>query len=237
LPLFEEKHPGCIGLFCFDQSSNHNSFKEDALVATKMNLGPGGKNIKHMRDGYFLKEGEKVIQKMEDVNGVPKGIKAVLIERGLWPDKGLNLDCKECPEGKTDCCARKMMGVQPDFVAQKSALIEIIEERGHMVEFYPKFHCETNFIERVWGEAKRVARKECDYSFASLRVRVPLILNQISLIHIRNYHRKAWHYMHAYSLGLGGKAAEWAVKKYKCHRKISSNIEKEMEQEGIIKND
>jgi hypothetical protein len=130
-----------------------------------------------------------------------------------------------------------MMGVQPDFVAQKSALIEIIEERGHMVEFYPKFHCETNFIERVWGEAKRVARKECDYSFASLRVRVPLILNQISLIHIRNYHRKAWHYMHAYSLGLGGKAAEWAVKKYKCHRKISSNIEKEMEQEGIIKND
>jgi len=51
--LFEEKHPGCIGLFCFDQSSNHNSFKEDALVATKMNLGPGGKNIKHMRDGYF----------------------------------------------------------------------------------------------------------------------------------------------------------------------------------------
>ena len=51
--LFEEMHPSCQGLFIFDQSSNHGALSEDALRATTMNLGPGGKQPK-MRDGYFF---------------------------------------------------------------------------------------------------------------------------------------------------------------------------------------
>jgi hypothetical protein len=38
-----------------------------------------------MRDGYFFdKSGNKVIQKMQNENGVQKGIRTILQERGRW---------------------------------------------------------------------------------------------------------------------------------------------------------
>ena len=37
--------------------------------------------------------------------------------------------------------------------------------------------------------------------------------------------------MDAYDKGLEGKTAEWAVKKYKSHRRLPVNVEKLMEQE------
>jgi len=40
------------------------------------------------------------------------------------------------------------------FLAQKPLVKEVIESRGHKVIFYPKFHCELNFIEMFWGAAK-----------------------------------------------------------------------------------
>jgi len=201
---------------------------EDALLASKMNLGGGGKQPK-MRDGWFVREGERVAQSMVDSRGEPKGIKAILVERGLWPEDKFLLDCKECPQGSTSCCARKLMAAQPDFKEQRSALEGLVRGKGHEVEFYPKFHCETNFIERFWGEAKRRAREECDYSFKGLQDRVPKILHNISLEHIKAWRRKAWRYIHAYSLGLEGRLAEWAVKRYTSHRRIPENVEKLVE--------
>ncbi|PKY59893.1 hypothetical protein RhiirA4_281522, partial [Rhizophagus irregularis] len=38
IPIFELLHSGCIGVFCFDQSINHNAMAADALIASKMNL-------------------------------------------------------------------------------------------------------------------------------------------------------------------------------------------------------
>ena len=43
IPIFETLFPNCIGLFAFDNSSNHAAFLPDALVANKMNLFLGGK--------------------------------------------------------------------------------------------------------------------------------------------------------------------------------------------------
>jgi hypothetical protein len=40
---------------------------------------------------------------------------------------------------------------QPDFVSQKSQLEEFVTSRGHICDFYPKYHCELNFIEQYWG--------------------------------------------------------------------------------------
>ena len=42
IDIFELKHPGCVSVFVFDQSSVHNSHGEGALDAFGMNLGPGG---------------------------------------------------------------------------------------------------------------------------------------------------------------------------------------------------
>ena len=41
---------------------------------------------------------------------------------------------------------------------------EIIESKGHKVIFYPKFHCELNYIEMYQGAAKRYSQNNCDYT-------------------------------------------------------------------------
>jgi hypothetical protein len=43
---------------------------------------------------------------------------------------------------------------QPDFIGQKGRLQEELEAANQTVMFYPKFHCELNFIERFWCAAK-----------------------------------------------------------------------------------
>jgi hypothetical protein len=53
------------------------------------------------------------------------------------------------------CCMQRVLSLQPDFVAEKPLLQVIIEKAGHKCLFLPKFHCELNPIEMVWGQAKR----------------------------------------------------------------------------------
>ena len=98
--LFDILHPGCAALFAFDNSQNHRAMAPDALVANRLNLSDGGSKVPHMRKGWFERNGEIVQQEMkfEDsgrhhVNGrVQKGIRRILIERGLWSPGGLSLD-------------------------------------------------------------------------------------------------------------------------------------------------
>lgn len=61
---------------------------------------------------------------------------------------------KDLERSKT-CCMRRVLSLQPDFVAEKPLLQVIIEKAGHKCLFLPKFHCELNPIEMVWGQAKR----------------------------------------------------------------------------------
>ena len=43
--------------------------------------------------------------------------------------------------------ARRIVKFQSDFQEQKNSLEELVEARGHVCLFLPKFHCELNFIE------------------------------------------------------------------------------------------
>jgi hypothetical protein len=160
IPIFEILHPGCVAIFCFEQSTNHNAMAADALIATRMNLSSGGAQPK-MRDGWYINEdGNKIMQSMvfpdnHKLKGKPKGIKQVLTERNLWPVNGIRLTCEQCsgkqdgvdPE-RLDCCARRIISLQADFCEQRSILEEAIIKAGHIFERYPKFYCECNFIER-----------------------------------------------------------------------------------------
>jgi hypothetical protein len=85
-----------------------------------------------------------------------KGMEEIIKERGLWPATGLSAQCEgfKCEPGKKDCCCRRLLFTQPDFMNQKSHLEELITSRGHICDFYPKYHCELNFIEQYWGAAK-----------------------------------------------------------------------------------
>ena len=163
--IFPYAFPDCQALFAFDNAANHACFAEDALLARRINLRVGGKQPR-MRNGF--NEATQEIQPMvfpEDhhdvlLRGKPKGLKQVLTERGLWrnraPDgQAFLLECPTShnrpgcnPSLNGDCCARAVMSKQPDFQGQRGRLREEVEATGHLVIFYPKFHCELNFIER-----------------------------------------------------------------------------------------
>lgn len=215
-------HPGEIGVFAFDNATSHAAYAENALIASKMNLKPGGKG--KFKDG-LMPDGS--IQSMHLPDGWPKGIRLILEERGLWPEGGLNRICSNCKKHSPiadNCCAVRVLSLQPDFLAQRPLVREVIEDRGHKVIFYPKFHCELNYIELFWGAAKRYTRNNCDYSFKGLEKIVPEALNSISLETIRCFARKTWRFMDAYRKGLTGIEALYAVKKYRSHRRIPENM-------------
>ena len=72
-----------------DNSQGHAAYAEDALLASKMNLNPGGA-VPKLRDGWFMQDGCQITQPMVFPTdhptldaGKPKGIKQVLLERGL----------------------------------------------------------------------------------------------------------------------------------------------------------
>ena len=75
--------------------------------------------------------------------GWSKGMEQIIHKRDLWPEKGMLTQCPgfKCPPGCTDCCCQCLLFYQPDFMAQKSELEELITTRGHICDFYPKFHC------------------------------------------------------------------------------------------------
>ena len=156
LPLWEARHPDCTGVFMFDHSSNHMKLPDDALRTSVMNAGSGGTNrVTLMRNTtWFDADGESHVQIMGH-----KGLKEVLQERGLA--------YTNVPE------ARNLLDAQPDFLAQKPAIQEILEKRGHIVVWCPKFHPEFNIIERYWGMVKFIMRGKCDYTFATLQEQLP----------------------------------------------------------------
>jgi len=123
--------------------------------------------------------------------------------------------------------------LEPDFLAQKGAIEELIENAGHKCIFFPKFHCELNFIERYWGAAKRYLRENCDYSWEGLKKTVPESLESVPLITIRKFSRKCWRYMDLYRKEISGKLAEYAVKKYRSHRRIPDGVIEELNRINI----
>jgi hypothetical protein len=119
-----------------------------------------------------------------------KGAEQLIRERGLWPESGLRASCRgfQCPRGSTDCCCKRLLFTQPDFVAQKSALEELITSRGHLIDYYPKFHCELNFIEMYWGAAKlryRVSPKTT--GMAAMKANIEECLDDVPNLQILRY--------------------------------------------------
>ena len=64
------------------------------------------------------------------------------------------LDERDCNR-PVNCCMQRLLSLQDDFKNEKPLLQLIIEGAGHTCLFLPKFHCELNPIELVWGKAKR----------------------------------------------------------------------------------
>lgn len=139
IPIFEALHPGDQMLVIFDQSSAHNAYAPDALNAKRMNVRPSGQQPKmHKtripRDDPTIPEkyrGEEQEMVYPDDHptfpGEPKGLAAVLTERGLWPrlqaaavGKYPVQRCQMCKastekRAKLEAEARARMEAEPDL--------------------------------------------------------------------------------------------------------------------------
>ena len=121
----------------------------------------------------------------------------------------------------------RVLSQEPDFLEQKSWLVEEVENNlGHKIIFYPKYHCELNFIENAWGWLKSYHRSNCTYNFKDLESGLPnTILNIIPLSCIRKYYRSCLRFMDAYRVGLTGQLLEFTMKKYSGHRRIPRGVD------------
>ena len=77
-------------LLIVDNSQGHSAYASDALLTSRMNLRPGGKQAR-LHDGWYIRaDGVRVSQAMvfpsdhPTCPNQPKGMKQILTERGLW---------------------------------------------------------------------------------------------------------------------------------------------------------
>lgn len=238
IPVFEREHgPGYQALIMVDNSQGHSAYAVDALLVSRMNLKPGGKQAR-LRDSWFMRDGEQVTQQMNfppdhpDHPGLQKGIRQVLLERGLWSNN-LKLDCSK--DTITDrCCAWHLLGSQPDFRQQQSLVQEVIEDAGHLCIFLPKFHCELNFIEFFWGAVKRYLRENCDYTFDTLKENLPKAMASVDIKTIRRWEHRTVRWAEAYRSGLGVKEAQFEVRRFSSkhctsHRRIPETLARQFD--------
>jgi hypothetical protein len=183
----------------------------------------------------------------------------MLTERGLW-DARMVLECKACQQNipleerrafyideegnplladdsirfTEKCCARGCLRRQPDFAAQKEWLREVCENAGVQIIYYPKYHCEFNFIELTWGYMKASLRRICTFNFADLKEKIDGLLQPgaivtkdnekveiliqpggIAIDRIRNFARFCYRFMDGYRKGLSGPILDYTLKKCK----------------------
>ena len=196
IDIFEGRTKGFVtGLFMFDNAPSHQKRSDNALSARKMPKNPSKgwthrKGGADMRNGSFNGENQSFYYP-EDHPTMPtwfKGMENIIKERGLWPNEGLNAQCEgfKCEPGQTDCCCRRLLFTQPDFTSQKSQLEEFVTSRGHICDFYPKYHCELNFIEQYWGASKyRYRSTTRTTNIAEMEKNVLASLDDIPLLQIR----------------------------------------------------
>ena len=161
---FWKLHGGALALYIFDNSANNHKIATDALNAKNLHLKDGGKNTPILRDEVFIDQSEhRVVHTMLNAEGCQKGLKTIILERGLWR------------YGMKKYDALALLLQQDDFDPTKlsSILYETVNRIGAWLDFSPKYHMEFNFIKMYWDYSKREVRTQCDYEWEYLLLGVP----------------------------------------------------------------
>lgn len=158
-----------------------------------------------------------------------------------WSNQYLNnlaQICSKCKDTSSipdpdiiNCCLTRILSEEEDFKSERSALETLHEKYGAQCLFLPKFHCELNPIEMVWGHAKRYCRKHCDYSFPHLKDRVPEALDAIPIATIRRFIRLSDRFVNIYQKGLTGRFANFAARKYTSHRRVPDTVIEDLKEQ------
>ena len=190
-------------VFVLDQSSCHTKYAPLALFAKNILKKDGGE--RRVRDTIWCHQ----VQSMVYPDGTAKGLQTILTERGITVGSILADDL------------RTILSNHQDFKEEKTQVEHTVARWNMKCLFIPKFHCELNPIERVWGQSKVYARAHTNFTLVKLRKLLDPALDSVSVDLIRKYFRKARDYEQAYREGhKAGKAVEKAVKRYKSHRRV-----------------
>jgi hypothetical protein len=198
LPLFEKAYPGYQALFCFDNATNYAAYAPDAPRTELINLGPGGKQPL-MRNGF----------------------NPLTYPECLLPRDDGQLGIIIYPAAQE----AYFLSSQADFRATRSQIEEIIEDAGHLVIVYLKFHPELNWIEYYWGACKFFARRHCNYSFTGLREMVPKALESVSPSLVNKYWARSKRILNSCCADAVYGDEQFREHVYRSHRKISNTGE------------
>ncbi len=84
--MIEELHPGCQILVAFDNSMTRYAKSPDGLDVYRLKLSDGmasTANAVFIKPGWYLNaHGTRIEQTMQDANGIQKGVRTILRERG-----------------------------------------------------------------------------------------------------------------------------------------------------------
>jgi len=221
IPAFEHAHgPGYQALIMVDNSQGHSAYLADALLVSQMNVHPGSKQAR-MHDGWFFHDGSKVTQPMVYPADHPtnpndaKGIKAVLVECGLYMDR-LRGKCKKCT--LDTCCGKRILELQPDFRQQK-----ITCARGNWSRRSPLYSsAEVPLqVELHWiflGAVKKYLRDNCDYTFDTFEGEHAESLEVVKLQTIQRWEHRMYQWMDAYRAGMGTTDASETGEDVRLHK-------------------
>ncbi len=143
----------------------------------------------------------------------------------------LNVTDDPSRPNRTNCCQRMLLSCQEDFKAQVCMLAEIcnnfstIDQRVEAI-FLPKFHCELNCIEFLWGFMKRRVRSQVSgtVSVQDFLRMIKEALVACPVVMIRRWYRRMWKLVRLYEVGLPITVAKYICKKYSSHRTIPAAL-------------
>ncbi|CAN0456064.1 unnamed protein product [Pylaiella littoralis] len=186
IAMFELSNgPHRQGVFIFDNSTGHNAYDDDALLAHKISLAPGGEKAA-LR--VFEDDNGKTVHPTFQVGDTLLTDKKIFLPKTEAQKKmkgrkfGTGLDKRTMLHGKGL--------LRPGaFKAQLNKVQQIFKDAGHVCIFLPKYHPELNAIERYWGYVKHVLRLHCEYSLTHMLKILPRALSGVPLEHIRAWSR------------------------------------------------
>ena len=121
---------------------------------------------------------------------------------------------------ESGCCAQHLMSLQRDFQEQKGWLQEELEAEHQEVIFYPKFHCELNFIKCYWCSTKHYMREIISYTVQGLREILPSTLASIPSATINRYYHHCIRMLEGYASGLDYGTQAFKNRVYSSHRQV-----------------
>ena len=80
----------------------------------------------------------------------------------ILEERGINTSSMKADDMRT------VLSFHEDFQSEKTLVEKLVTNKGLKclyIVYFPKFHCELNPIERVWGQAKVYSRAHTKFNF------------------------------------------------------------------------